>query len=244
MEEPHRILGVNKDAPEEVVDAAYRVLAKENHPDQGGNSEEFTKIKEAYNRIKSNDSANNTQSPPGWFDSVFSSEPAETISVVGDSDDQLTVNGEVFTVHLKAILPDVDASEIVQLPRELGENTRRTVVLFDIRNNTDDVQKWHRDDTTYTDKDGFTYERESTTIDSDKLGPRWTSFSVEIEPNARTYFVAMVEELPPDARLGKIVHSQYSYAEGQTAGWTEGKERYEFIIEESQRTSIPLPSNS
>ncbi|WP_424016320.1 J domain-containing protein (plasmid) [Halorientalis pallida] len=243
MGEPHRILGVSEDAPETVVDAAYRALAKEKHPDQGGDPDEFTKIKEAYDAVKSENNEANTQSTPGWFGSVFSSEPAETISVIGDPENQPTVEGEIFTVRLKGIIPDMDASEIVRLPDELGKNTCRTVVLFDIQNNTDDVQKWHRDKTTYVDKAGFTYEREQTTIDSDKLGPRWTHFSVEIEPGARTYFVAMVEELPPDARLGKIVHSQYTHAEGLTSGWTEGKERYEFVIEEENRTSIPLPTS-
>ncbi|WP_323676892.1 DnaJ domain-containing protein [Halorubellus sp. PRR65] len=241
MSEPHRILGVSKDAPETVVDAAYRALAKEKHPDQGGDPGEFTEIKEAYDTIKSGSGETNTQTPPSWFDSVFSSDPANTISVIGDADSQPTVEGDIFTVRLKAILPDTDAAEIARLPDDLGKNTRRTVVLFDIENNTDDVQKWHRDKTTYIDKQGFTYEREETTIDSEKLGSRWTHFSVEIEARARTYFVAMVEELPPNARLGKIVHSQYSYAEGRTSGWTEGKERYEFVIEEGNRTSIPLP---
>lgn len=245
MEEPHRILGVAKNAPETVVDAAYRSLAKEKHPDQGGDAEEFTRIKQAYDTIKSGDEREGDQTPPGWFDSLFSfsSEPAETISVIGSPENQLTVEGEVFTVHLKGIVPDMDASEIVRLPQELGENTHRTIVLFDIQNNTDDVQKWHRDRTTYIDDNGFTYEREPTTINSEKLGPRWTNFSVEIEPKARTYFVAMVEEQPADGRIKRIVHSQYSYADGRTSGWTEGKERYEFIIDEEDRTTIALPPN-
>jgi len=243
MEDPYEVLGVKKSASESVIDAVYRELVKENHPDNGGDPEVFKNVKQAYDEITSGDTS--SERAPGWFDSLFyDTEPAETFSAVGDHGQGLTVEGDVFTVKLMGILPDIDASEIVQLPYELGENTSRTVVLFDIVNNTDDVQRWHRDKTKFIDKDGFTYERESKTIDRDKLGPRWTSFSVEVEPNARTYFVSMVEETPPEARLRKIVHTKHVFAEGRTSGWTQdAPERYEFVIDEADRTSIALPQN-
>lgn len=240
MRDPYQILGVRKEAPEAVVEAAYKELVKEKHPDNGGNPEEFKKVKQAYEAITSE--ATNTQTTPSWFNSLFSqTEPAETLSAIGEVGDGLTIDGNIFEVKLLGILPDVDAAEIVRLPRKLGENTSRTVVLFDIKNNTDDVERWHRDNTKYIDNDGFTYERESETIDSDKLGPRWTNFSVEIEPHTRTKFVAMVEEMPSDARLEKIVHTQKEYEEGRTGGWVQGKQRYEFVISEDDRTPIPLP---
>jgi hypothetical protein len=246
MDDPYSVLAVARGAPESVVDAAYRALAKENHPDNGGDPENFKSIKQAYESIKSDTDPyqSKRQTPPDWFGSLFSvkSEPVETISVVGDPEGEMTVEGEIFTVRLLGILPDTDASEIVKLPDELGSDTRRTLVLFDIQNNTDDVQEWHRDNTQYIDTEGFTYEREPTTIDGDVLGPRWTYFSVELDAHARTYFVAMVEKMPPDAQLGKIVHRQSAYAEGRTSGWVEGQERYEFVIDEQSRTYIPLPN--
>ena len=49
----HAILFVTEDAPEEVVTAAYRALAKKHHPDRGGDESEFIRIDEAYKEIQS-----------------------------------------------------------------------------------------------------------------------------------------------------------------------------------------------
>jgi len=245
MNDPHSVLGVARGAPEEVVEAAYRALAKEKHPDNGGDPEEFKNIRQAYETIKSNTESydSRSQTPPSWYDSLFSfkSEPVETISVVGDPQGEMKVEGEIFTVRLLGILPDTDASELVYKPDDLGSNVHRTLVLFDIQNNTDDIQRWHRDYSQFIDTDGFTYERDPTVIRDDVLGPRWSSFDVEPNANARTYFVAMVEEMPPDAQLAKVVHRQSAHAKGRTSGWVEGQEIYEFEINHKNRTSIPLP---
>lgn len=48
---PYRVLGVNPDAPDFLVKAAFRSHARRTHPDVGGNPEEFKKINEAYERI-------------------------------------------------------------------------------------------------------------------------------------------------------------------------------------------------
>ena len=45
------ILGVNEDATQEDIKKAYRKLAKENHPDKGGDEELFKKISVAYETI-------------------------------------------------------------------------------------------------------------------------------------------------------------------------------------------------
>ena len=47
-----RTLYVSSDAPEIVVKAAYRALAKQHHPDSGGDPETFKQITEAYERLK------------------------------------------------------------------------------------------------------------------------------------------------------------------------------------------------
>ncbi|KNH09103.1 DnaJ domain-containinging protein, partial [Perkinsela sp. CCAP 1560/4] len=44
----YTLLGVSKTATPEEIKKAYRRKAIEKHPDQGGSSEEFTKINEAY----------------------------------------------------------------------------------------------------------------------------------------------------------------------------------------------------
>jgi molecular chaperone DnaJ len=44
----YSILGVNKNSDQATIKKAYRKLAKEKHPDSGGNEEEFKEINEAY----------------------------------------------------------------------------------------------------------------------------------------------------------------------------------------------------
>ena len=44
----YSVLGVNKNSDQATIKKAYRKLAKEKHPDSGGNEEEFKEINEAY----------------------------------------------------------------------------------------------------------------------------------------------------------------------------------------------------
>ena len=45
------VLGVAENATQEEIKKAYRILAKENHPDKGGDEELFKKISVAYDTI-------------------------------------------------------------------------------------------------------------------------------------------------------------------------------------------------
>jgi molecular chaperone DnaJ len=47
----YQVLGVNENASNEEIRKAYRKLAKENHPDAGGNEETFKKISIAYDTL-------------------------------------------------------------------------------------------------------------------------------------------------------------------------------------------------
>ncbi|MFC3477119.1 J domain-containing protein [Halobacterium litoreum] len=50
--EDYRVLGVEPDASAEEVKAAYREKARDLHPDRGGDSEQFSRVNEAYERLK------------------------------------------------------------------------------------------------------------------------------------------------------------------------------------------------
>lgn len=52
---PYKVLGVDRDAGDDEVKDAYRKLAKEHHPDQGGDEEKFKEIQAAYDEITSED---------------------------------------------------------------------------------------------------------------------------------------------------------------------------------------------
>lgn len=45
--DPYEILGLDKDATPDQINAAYKAAAKKAHPDSGGNSEDFTRVKQA-----------------------------------------------------------------------------------------------------------------------------------------------------------------------------------------------------
>lgn len=55
MENLYNILGVNDNATQEEIKKAYRKLAKENHPDKGGDETKFKKIAEAYDTLGDED---------------------------------------------------------------------------------------------------------------------------------------------------------------------------------------------
>ncbi len=50
---PHQILGLEPNATDEEVRAAYRRLAMKHHPDKGGDIDYFTQIQKAYDKLKS-----------------------------------------------------------------------------------------------------------------------------------------------------------------------------------------------
>jgi curved DNA-binding protein CbpA len=257
-ENPHETLGLSPDAPEVVIDAAYRSLVKEYHPDHGGSAEEFAEIKQAYDSIKSGDAndVGEQRGSPSWFgnSSFWETTPAETISAIGDPQTGLTVKGEVFTARLLGIISEVDVSNIVHRSIEVSDagvdassdlkgGNERTLVLFLLHNKTNDVQTWHRDESKYIDTTGFAYQREDRTIDSENLGPRWISFYVDLEPKSKTYFLAIVEQMPSNTKLGRIVQTVDIHEEGRTSGWVQGQERYEFVIDDLDEQLISLPEN-
>ncbi len=53
MASPHEVLGVEPDADEEAIEAAYRRRVKQVHPDRGGSVEAFSRVREAYERAVS-----------------------------------------------------------------------------------------------------------------------------------------------------------------------------------------------
>lgn len=52
MIDPYQMLGIDRDAQEPAVKAAYRTKAKTAHPDQGGDPGEFERLQAAYDLLK------------------------------------------------------------------------------------------------------------------------------------------------------------------------------------------------
>jgi DnaJ-class molecular chaperone len=56
--DPHKVLGISKDATEQEIKSAYKTLAKKHHPDKGGSEASFKELNEAYVKL-----TNPTSSP-------------------------------------------------------------------------------------------------------------------------------------------------------------------------------------
>ena len=52
MIDPYEVLGIDRDCDGEAVRSAYRRLAKEAHPDSGGDSEQFARLQASYDLLK------------------------------------------------------------------------------------------------------------------------------------------------------------------------------------------------
>lgn len=50
--DPYEILGVSSSSPIEVIEAAFRALAKKYHPDQGGSADKFKEVSQAIEQIR------------------------------------------------------------------------------------------------------------------------------------------------------------------------------------------------
>ncbi len=57
QDDPFAVMHLLPSAPQSIIEAAWKALAKLHHPDMGGDEETFKRIADAYSRIKENGSA-------------------------------------------------------------------------------------------------------------------------------------------------------------------------------------------
>lgn len=238
----YEILGLTPNADDTVIKAAYRALTKEHHPDKGGDAERFKEITAAYNAIITGTPFTNssgTTSPSGGGGSLFGGffggkdDPIETKSAHGIPDYGITVKGDYLTATVVGIQHQADVRDLVfehQLDERPGHE--RTVILYDLHNTSDQILNWHSDNSTYIGSDGYTFSRSEYLVDEAEIRPPWTGFYIDIEGGARTKFIEIVERMPEDVVLSKIVHTLSVHAKGRTSGWVEEQERFEFVIDE------------
>lgn len=246
MDNPYSVLGLAADADTAVVKAAYRTLAKKHHPDQGGDLDDFKRVEAAYNAIIQGkpfiDNSSKAQSSDGLFGGIFSSEPVETKTATGIPNYGITVEGEYLTATIIGLQEQVNIQNIV-FDHQLNERpgSHRTVILYDFENTSNQILSWHSDESTYIGSDGYTYDHSEYLADDAGLRPPWTSYYVDIEGNARARFIEIVEHLPDEVTVNRIIHKLHIYAPGRTSGWVEDQERFEFDIKNGDRRALEQP---
>ncbi len=70
---PYTVLGINENANTATIKEAYRNLAREHHPDRGGDVKKFKEATEAYSILSDEQKRHQYHNPPqrNGFENVF-----------------------------------------------------------------------------------------------------------------------------------------------------------------------------
>lgn len=254
MPNPFEILEVRKDASDKVVEAAYKALVKEHHPDQGGSEKEFKKIKAAYESIKQNENAaSKTPTESMGFDEEFENLGGMDVSETkgtGSVEKGVTIIGDFATASIQALVEiDVSGGVVYQSAESWQKASfnddsfeesepDRYFVLFDIKNTSDRLLRWHTNDTQFIGSGGYTYESSNFTLNENRMNSRVRTHSAEIESGRKVKVATLIEQTPPDIEVNEIVHTMSIYNEGKTSGWVQEKERFVFEIESEDKDNL------
>lgn len=251
MSDPYEVLGVTKNAPDAVVEAAYRALVKQHHPDHGGSSEKFHKIKEAYETIESDRTREANGESLGAF-SNFGGMPVSESEGVGSLDEGLSVNGKYLTVAVET-LTKIDISGGIVYASGSGADTfdkldafksfddsgpYRYLVVFDVENTSDRLIAWETGDTKFHGTDGYTYTSSNHALNEHLLSARLNLNYAEIEAGRKAKVVTLVESMPEGVEVEEIVHTLDVFEKGKVSGWAEEEERYVFNIQPKNESAL------
>jgi len=131
MPSPYDVLGVDAEADEETLVAAYRERVKETHPDQGGSVAAFQRVRSAYDAIQSGEveawesptDHRSAGSPDSSGETVEHDEPQPTrveylnFDAIADYEFELG-DEDLFEQAAKADLDDDDYGEFLVQPHE------------------------------------------------------------------------------------------------------------------------------
>ena len=125
MPSPYDVLGVDADAEDGEIVAAYRERVKETHPDQGGTVDAFQRVRAAYDAIVSGEAGSweEPDTSPGSDGAPESDEPQPTrveylnFEAIGDHAFSLE-DDDLFEQAANADLDETDYGEFLVQPHE------------------------------------------------------------------------------------------------------------------------------
>lgn len=259
MPNPYEILGISKDANKVVIEAAYRALVKEHHPDQGGSQERFQEIQDAYEQIQNGDptagSTDGTSTFSGFARGLTGlGTPVSAASIDGTLADDLTIEKGPLRVSLVGLFR-TDIEPLIW-PHDLDsiETENRFLCVARIENTSEYVQKWNGlSKTKFVGSDGQTYspthDLASTeaeippTVDQRdrQLSPQFSANYSELEPESWTLGITVAPNLPRGVDIHRVSYIHSVFEGHQTDGYVKEKIRFEFsITPERQQQMLSL----
>lgn len=246
MPNPYEVLGVTPNANEVVIEAAYKALVKEHHPDQGGDEEEFKEIKRAYESICSRSASSNDGSYTsfqGFSKGLLGlGTPVKSATIEGSLDDDLTIEQGPMRISLLGLFR-TDVSELIYDHEQEGVRTEdRYLCILHLENLSEYVQPWRSDNLVFIASDGQSYSAlRADKMPIDSISPLANQFSInyqDLEPNTWTLGVAIPEELPPKVDIEKVVYKHNVHGSHQIDGHVNEQLRFEFGIDEEKQKSM------
>ncbi|WP_436343097.1 DUF5797 family protein [Natronorubrum sp. FCH18a] len=259
MPNPYEVLGITKNANEVVVEAAYRALVKEHHPDHGGSQERFQEIRDAYKQIQNGDPTAGTTDGASTFSGfarglVALGTPVSETSIESTLADDLTIEKDPLRVSLVGLFrTDI---EPLAWPHEVDsiQTEDRFLCVTRVENTSEYVQKWNGlSKTKFVGSDGQTYspthDLASTETDippivdqrDTQLSPQFSTNYSKLEPKSWTLGITVAPNLPGEVDIQQVSYTHSVFEGHQTDGIVKEKIRYEFsITPERQQQMLSL----
>ncbi len=255
MDRPYTVLGLDPDADIDAVRSAYRSLLKEHHPDQGGSTEAFLRIKRAYEAIQERSGSGSDRSSSAqtatdggattrdqnanWRLSsdervTEHSDATPTSCYVGIG---LGLRGEYADLTLVSLVEEAPLGGIAWNTED--DEPERPLAYFTVKNTSDRSFRWRgTQSTTFVGTDGKEYDPSGRFRASDTLLPDdWRGSDVELDPGETMRTVVICERLPPSVGVGRISYTQTLFGGDGKTGVTD-RERFAFAIGAGNRPQL------
>ena len=248
MGDPYKILGVSPNAEDIVIEAAYRTLVKEHHPDAGGDPEKFDQLKKAYDSIMSDgEPSSDSYASDDYFQSFADAlqgigTPVTSETVRGTLSSDLIIEKGPIKIELISLFR-TDISELVfdHLVEE-RETENRYIAVFRVENISDNVEEWNSDKISYVDEMGQQYSDVSGGfLAADHLSPlssQFTSTVAELQPRAHTLCISTPENIPPEVSINRVVYNHNEFPGNQTSGGIIERHRCVFDIDSETQAQM------
>lgn len=257
MDRPYTVLGLDPGADLDAVRSAYRSLLKEHHPDQGGSTEAFLRIKRAYEAIQERSGGDSDRSSSAQTKTATDGGATTRDQNTNwrlSSDERVTehsdatpmsccagiglgLQGEYASLTLVSLVEEAPLDGITWNTED--DDPKRPLAYCTVENTSDRPFRWRgNQSTTFVGTDGEKYDPSGRFRPSDTLLPDgWRGSDVELDPGETMRTVVICERLPPSVEVGRISYTQTLFGGDGETGVTD-RERFAFAIGSGTRPQL------